>query len=174
MDMVLEDEDFGEDDISSLAHKQLDEHRERREFLRIAAWEMPLLSGKSVLQLQSHSVSKELLADYIKKEMAKPFQLPTSEQPLRFRYTSYLGEYHPAEKKVVVEFCVDDMPNLKDRQKTKFMKLLGSRYNPETNIAKMSCDSFESQAQNKRYLGDMVDRLIGEAKVGYATILLSL
>lgn len=46
MDMVLEDEDFGEDDISSMAHKQLDEHRERREFLRIAAWEMPLLSGK--------------------------------------------------------------------------------------------------------------------------------
>lgn len=47
--MTLEDEEFQEDDISSLAHGQLDEHRERREYLRIAAWEMPLLSSSSFL-----------------------------------------------------------------------------------------------------------------------------
>lgn len=99
--------------------------------------------------------------------MAKPFVLPTAQQPLRFRYTSYLGEYHPAEKKVVVEFCPGDMPGLTDQQKVKLAKLLGSRYNPQTEIAKMSCDSFESSAQNKRYLGDLVERLIDEAKVGY-------
>lgn len=138
--MTLPDEEFGEDDITSLAHGQLDEHRERREYLRIAAWEMPLLS-----------------------EMAKPFVPPEADRPLRFRYTSYLGEKHPAEKKVVVEFCPKDMP-LQEKEMVKLTKLLGPRYNPETEIAKISCEMYENQAQNKRYLGDLVDKLLEEAR----------
>lgn len=99
--------------------------------------------------------------------MAKPFVLPTSSSPLRFRYTTYLGENHPAARKVVLEFCPADMPNLTDVQRRKLIKLLGPRYNPETEVAKMSSDSFDNQAQNKRYLGDLVDTLLVEARVGY-------
>ncbi len=40
-----EDEEFDGDDISSLAHGDLEQHREMREYARIAAWEMPLLSS---------------------------------------------------------------------------------------------------------------------------------
>ncbi len=40
-----EDEEFDGDDISSIAHGQLEQHREFREYARIAAWEMPLLSS---------------------------------------------------------------------------------------------------------------------------------
>ena len=40
-----EDGDFNGDDISSLAHGELEQHREIREYARIAAWEMPLLSS---------------------------------------------------------------------------------------------------------------------------------
>ena len=40
-----EDEEFHGDDISSLAHGELEQHREIREMARIAAWEMPLLSS---------------------------------------------------------------------------------------------------------------------------------
>ena len=40
-----EDEEFEGDDISSLGHGELEQHREMREFARIAAWEMPLLSS---------------------------------------------------------------------------------------------------------------------------------
>ena len=40
-----EDEEFKGDDISSLAHGELEQHREIREMARIAAWEMPLLSS---------------------------------------------------------------------------------------------------------------------------------
>ena len=40
-----EDEEFKGDDISSLAHGELEQHREMREYARIAAWEMPLLSS---------------------------------------------------------------------------------------------------------------------------------
>ena len=42
-----EDEEYKGDDISSLAHGELEQHREKREYARIAAWEMPLLSSTS-------------------------------------------------------------------------------------------------------------------------------
>ena len=84
--------------------------------------------------------------------------------PFRFRYTSYLGESHPATNKVVVEFCASDMPNLSDVQKSKLIKLAGPRYNPETDIIKMSCELYDTQAQNKRFLGDTISKLLAEAR----------
>ncbi|KAI1745028.1 mitochondrial ribosomal subunit protein-domain-containing protein [Xylaria scruposa] len=131
---------FDEDDIMSLAHAKFEEFREYREYARIAAWQMPLLS-----------------------KLATPFEAPTAQEPLRFRYTSYMGEFHPAEKKVVVEFSPRDLP-LNEAQQQKLRKLLGSRWNPETDIAKMSCEQFEHAAQNKRYLGDLVNKLVAQAK----------
>lgn len=136
-----EDEEFEGDDITSLGHGELEQHREMREYARIAAWEMPLLS-----------------------KLAKPFTPPELDEPLRFRYTTYMGETHPAAKKIVVEFCTRDLPDLTELQRTKLIKLVGPRYNPETDIVKMSSEMFETQAQNKRYLGDLVDTLIAEAK----------
>lgn len=78
-----------------------------------------------------------------------------------------MGEQHPAEKKVVVEFCPGDMPDLTPIQREKLKKLVGVRYNPEKDIIKMSSEMFETQAQNKRYLGDLVDTLVREARVCY-------
>ena len=78
-----------------------------------------------------------------------------------------MGETHPAAKKIVVEFCTRDLQNLTsltEPQRIKLIKLVGPRYNPETDIVKMSSEMFETQAQNKRYLGDLVDTLIAEAK----------
>ncbi len=77
-----------------------------------------------------------------------------------------MGEHHPAEKKVVVEFTIADMPNLTPIQRLKLAKLVGVRYNPTTDIVKMSCEMYETQAQNKRYLGDTIDALLIEARVG--------
>ncbi|KAF2840155.1 hypothetical protein M501DRAFT_931917 [Patellaria atrata CBS 101060] len=138
---VAPDEEFKGDDMSSLAHGELELHRERREYMRLAAWEMPLLS-----------------------KLAKPFNPPQKTHPLRFRYTTYMGEQHPAEPKVVVEFCPSDLPSLSPQQTRKFIKLCGPRYNPGTEIVKMSCESFTTAAENKRYLSDMVDALIAEAQ----------
>lgn len=76
-----------------------------------------------------------------------------------------MGEYHPADRKVVVEFCPKDLGDLTEAQQLKLMKLAGARYNPEKEIIKMSCEKFEHQAQNKRYLGDLVGKLIAAAKV---------
>ncbi|ETS82251.1 hypothetical protein PFICI_07253 [Pestalotiopsis fici W106-1] len=136
----IDEDDFGEEDMMSMAHGKLEEHREYREYARIAAWQMPLLS-----------------------KLARPFEPPTQEECLRFRYTTYMGENHPAQSKVVVEFSPRDL-GLTSAQQWKMKKLLGARWNPETKIAKMSCEQFDHQAQNKRYLADLVNKLIVEAK----------
>jgi small subunit ribosomal protein S35 len=80
-----------------------------------------------------------------------------------------MGEQHPAEKKVVLEFSPADMPDLTELQRDKLKKLVGVRYNPEVDVVKMSCEMFETQAQNKRYLGDLVDNLLAEAKVSISS-----
>ncbi|PNY27475.1 37S ribosomal protein S24, mitochondrial [Tolypocladium capitatum] len=135
-----EHDEFDEDDITSMAHGKLEEIREMRHYARLAVWEMPLLS-----------------------KFAKPFVPPTDDQVLRWRHTTYMGESHPAEKKVVVQFAPDDL-RLTPVQTDKLKKLAGPRYNPETELIKMSCESYEHQAQNKRYLSNLVDDLITSAK----------
>ena len=39
------DDTFNDDEITSMAHAEMDLHREIREYARIAAWDMPLLSS---------------------------------------------------------------------------------------------------------------------------------
>jgi hypothetical protein len=46
---IGEDPEFEGDDITSMAHQELDQHREYREYARVAAWEMPLLSSMILL-----------------------------------------------------------------------------------------------------------------------------
>jgi len=38
------DEDYYGDDLTSLGHGELEQHRELREYARLIAWELPLLS----------------------------------------------------------------------------------------------------------------------------------
>lgn len=40
------DEDVEDDEISSMAHAEMELHREMRQYARIAAWDMPMLSSK--------------------------------------------------------------------------------------------------------------------------------
>lgn len=89
-----------------------------------------------------------------------------------------MGEQHPAEPKVVVELASKDLTpkHLTEAQRQTFLKLVGTRYNPQTDIVRMSSEQFGSRAQNKRYLADLVNSLIKEAKTGdsYADIPLDL
>lgn len=103
-------------------------------------------------------------------DLAKPFSLPPETHLLRFRYTTYMGEQHPAENKVVVELSTKDLTPkyLSEAQRQTFLKLVGPRYNPDTDIVRMSCEKFASRAQNKRYLADIVNDLIKESKEGDA------
>ena len=76
-----------------------------------------------------------------------------------------MGEQHKAEAKVVMEFSTLDL-GLTPVSRRKLIKICGKRYNPATDVMKFSCDMFETQAQNKRYLSDLLDRVIAESKVG--------
>lgn len=40
------DEDIQDNEITSMAHAELEMHREMREYARIAAWDMPMLSSE--------------------------------------------------------------------------------------------------------------------------------
>lgn len=101
-------------------------------------------------------------------EFSKDWKTPDMKKtPLRFRYTTYMGEHHPAAKKVVVEFTTKELASassLSEAQRMKLIKLVGVRYNPDKDLVKMSCEKFENPAQNKRYLGDLVGKIIAEAK----------
>ena len=79
-----------------------------------------------------------------------------------------MGEYHPASRKVVLQFCSKDLlsSTFTEKQRQKLLKLVGPRYNPDTDVVKMSCEQFEAPAQNKRYLGDLVKKLVNEARNG--------
>jgi len=79
-----------------------------------------------------------------------------------------MGEQHPAENKVVVELSSKDLvpKYLTEDQRQTFLKLVGPRYNPDTDIVRMSSEKFSSRAENKRYLGDLVNNLIKAAKEG--------
>ncbi|KAH7397050.1 mitochondrial ribosomal subunit protein-domain-containing protein [Phaeosphaeria sp. MPI-PUGE-AT-0046c] len=134
------DEDYFGDDVTSHGHKELAQHRQLREYSRLIAWEMPLLS-----------------------QLAKPFTPPTPATPFRFRYTSYLNESHPAANKVVVEFDPTDLA-LPPAAVTKLIKLAGPRYNPSKSLIKLACEKFTTQAQNKRFLGETIASILAEAK----------
>lgn len=41
------DEEIHDDEITSMAHAELELHREMREYARITAWDMPMLSSKT-------------------------------------------------------------------------------------------------------------------------------
>ncbi|KAK0355590.1 37S ribosomal protein S24, mitochondrial [Friedmanniomyces endolithicus] len=135
---------YEDDDISTLGLSELHAHRELRDLLRTAAWEMPLLTS-------------------LHKPFVPPSQLKTPS-PLRWRYTTYMGEAHPAASKVVLTFDPHEIPGLTGAQREKLLKLVGTRYDFSKRRVKMSCEIFETQAQNKRYLGDVVGKLIKEAK----------
>jgi len=134
------DEDYHADDITSDGDGVLQQHRYLRKYARLVAWELPLLS-----------------------HLAKPFEPPTASTPFRFRYTSYLGESHPAANKVVVEFSPSDL-GLAPQQRDKLIKLSGPRYNPSSDLIKLSAEQFDTQTQNKRFLGETITSLVAEAK----------
>lgn len=176
-----EDPEFMADDISSTAHAELEQLRELRQYARVTAWDMPLLFGEfrpaaaSVffLPFPAHafwryrpvpvaSMDALTLRVITPAAHAQPFEPPTAATPLRFRYTTYLGETHPAARKVVLTFAPAALPELTRAQADKLVKLLGVRYDPASGRAKMSCELFATPAQNKRHLGQTLDALLAE------------
>ncbi|KAI9661329.1 MAG: 37S ribosomal protein S24, mitochondrial [Alyxoria varia] len=139
-----EDPEFEPDDISTTAHGELEQQRELREFARVVVWDAPMLWHHR-----------------------KPFQPPDKQtSPLRFRYTTYMGETHPGSRKVAMDFSPHDLPDLTHTQRDKLIKLLGARYDPYKQQSRISSDQFPTSAQNKRHTLDVLDKLLYEARYG--------
>lgn len=134
------DEPFKFDDLPPLGHLLLYEHRVQREYNRIAAYELPQLT-----------------------KFVTPYKPPKKDEVLKFRYTTYMGEDHPAETKVTVTFKSAAM-GLGEKETHKLRVLAGNRYNKGTDEIKISADRFPEQAQNKRFLGEVVQDLVTNAK----------
>jgi len=133
-------EDFNEYPL--LVRQRIDIHRRKREYNRIAAYEMPHL-----IKYRQEFNPKEI-----------------NEKPLKFKYISILGEENiPINKKVVMTCKSKDL-GLKDLELHKLRLLIGERYNYRNDEVKISCDKFPEPLQNTRYILDTVKSLIKEAK----------
>jgi small subunit ribosomal protein S35 len=131
---------FKNDDYPLLGHLQLREHRKQREYTRIAAYELPLLS-----------------------EYARPYEPPKDDEAIEFQYTTTLGEGGPRDQKVVVRFNPYKL-GLTEKQVHKLCLIAGTRYNYTKREVRMSSDKFPEQAQNKRHLADTIKRMIEAAR----------
>ncbi|KAA8898310.1 hypothetical protein TRICI_006571 [Trichomonascus ciferrii] len=134
------DEPFKFDDLPPLGHLLLHEHRVQREYNRIAAYQLPQLT-----------------------QFVKPYVPRRKQDVLRFRYATYMGEAHPAEKKVTVSFHTRDL-DLTEPQRHKLRVLAGARYNAGTDEVRIAADRYPDQAQNKRFLGQIVADLLAHAR----------
>ncbi|KAK9235538.1 mitochondrial ribosomal subunit protein-domain-containing protein [Lipomyces kononenkoae] len=141
---------FNYDDLPPIAHAKLDEHRFKRMYNRVAAWEMPNLRQMATEFVPRNAKQKEVF---------------------EFRYTSLMGQEHESEAKVVVQCKASEVAAAffgegedKAKRLHKFKLLCGARYNYTTDIVKMSCDNFPNSIQNKQYLVDTLKRLLKESR----------
>lgn len=135
--------DFQYDDLPSLAHLHLEEHREARKFVRAAAYELPLLA-----------------------QYRSAYRAPARTENLKFKHFAFPTEsQNPAARKVVLTFKPKStgLP----ANKLHALKLLaGRRYDSARDEVRMSANNFETQAQNKRYLAQLYERLCAAARDG--------
>lgn len=89
---------------------------------------------------------------------------PTSDQILKFKSHTYLGEGHPVERKVVLSVKVADL-KLSNTERHKFLLLAGPRYHVDTDELILSSEKFPHRKQNKKYVRDTLDALLKESKV---------
>ena len=129
------------DELPSQAQTLVQQHREQRFYNRLAAYELPKL------------------VQY-RQEYRRP---SPKTNPVTYRYTTYIGEDHPNSRKVVLSLKTKDL-GLTEKEVHKFRLLARTRYDHTTDIFKMSTDRHPEAAQNARYLSDVLQRLIKEAK----------
>lgn len=131
---------FQYDEYPEAAQEIIRDHREQREYNRIAAYEMPHLA--------------KYRQEYT----------PQEGKPVTYKYTTYLGEEHyAANKKVTLTLQVADL-GLGEKETHKFRVLAGVRYDGSKDQFKMSCERFDEPLQNTRYLSDVLSTLIKESK----------
>ena len=93
--------------------------------------------------------------------------IPESE--LRFRTMSYgrfaLPPYvSPGEHRVTVKVALSAIPFENEQEKEIFLEIVGSRYNSKKGDLQLSSEKFASRIENKRYLVDMIEKIVLNAR----------
>ncbi|CEP21717.1 unnamed protein product [Cyberlindnera jadinii] len=131
---------FQYDEYPEAAQEIIRDHREQREYNRIAAYEMPHLSKY--------------------RQEYKPPQ----GKPVTYKYTTYLGEEeYRANRKVTLTLKVKDL-GLNEKESHKFKVLAGVRYDGSKDEFKMSSERFEEPLQNTRFLSEVLSDLLKASK----------
>ena len=129
-------------ELPSLAQDLVQEHREQRFYNRLAAHDLPQLV-----------------------QFRKPYERPNLKtHPITYKYTQYVGEEHPNSKKVVLKCNVAELPNMTAQEQHALKLLATTRYDYQTDVLKFSSDRFPEPRQNAKYLSDVLNKLISEAK----------
>jgi small subunit ribosomal protein S35 len=125
-------------DDGKVAH----EKRRNEQLNRVAAYEMPLLA-----------------------KFRQSYQPKSSEiSPIKLTYqTDFSDESNSFNRKVVLQVNINDL-QLNDKQKHKFKLLSGSKFNYDTNVVKIKCNSFPEPTQNARFAVDTLNKLLTESK----------
>lgn len=132
-------EPYGFDEYPTGAQDIVRDFRDLMNFNRKAAFELPQLV-----------------------KFRKPY-VPSNNTPVTYKYTRFIGESHPAERKVVLSFKLADL-ELSEIEQHKFKLIAGSRYDHQTDVFLMSSDKFIEPSQNASFLSDVLDDLINESK----------
>mmetsp|Transcript_15478 Transcript_15478/g.29376 ORF Transcript_15478/g.29376 Transcript_15478/m.29376 type:complete len:252 (-) Transcript_15478:177-932(-) len=101
------------------------------------------------------------------KEQRLECGIPESE--LRFRTASYgrfaLAPYVSAgEHRITVKVALSAIPFENEQEKEVFYQIVGSRFNSKSGDLKLSSEKFASRIENKRYLVDVIERIVTSAK----------
>lgn len=129
------------DELPSQAQQLVAQHREQRFYNRLAAYELPLLT-----------------------QYRQPYKrLSSVTHPLKYRFTTYLGEDHPNARKVVLQLKTSEL-GLNKKELHKFRLLSKSRYDHLSDVFKMSSERYPEAAQNAQYLSDVFQKLLKESK----------
>ena len=91
------------------------------------------------------------------------------ESELRFQTTSYgrfvLPPYvSPGEHRVIVKVALSAIPFENEAEEEIFLDIVGVRYNPKKGYLQLSSEKFASRIENKRYLVDMIERIVLNAR----------
>ncbi|ODQ80089.1 hypothetical protein BABINDRAFT_161082 [Babjeviella inositovora NRRL Y-12698] len=129
-------------DYDSHEKRKIFDHRDVRHLNRAAAYELPKLA-------------------LYRQEFQPPNPV---EKPLKFKFISMMARPQDAHNRKVVLTCKVENLKLSAESSHKLKLLAGVRYDRRTDELKMSCTNHEEPAQNVRYLVQIFDNLLAEAK----------
>lgn len=112
-----------------------------------------------------------------KKPLAEeltPVPRTVSSENLRFQFRTTFGhgssilyphlKFHPADYKVGLVVKVEDCGFTSDLEKEVFIEMVGPRYNTGKKEVRLTSDRFSNRVENKKYLTNLLEKLIAESK----------